>query len=194
MAVLGSDNFMISRAGTLYKVTGTDILAYIKNNAGTGEYRVADIAARNALDSQMSIGDRVIVNDATGDATVTSGWAVYCWLSSNTWQKQAEQEALDINMAGTNLSYTPGATQGVVVSDSGNDAVILAVDGTNAGLMLPAHKAKVDFLTVTAAIDLDSIRNASHAAASLGGAATNNPLTLAGQQFGFSIAQLTTAP
>lgn len=194
MAFNGSDHLMISRAGALYKVTGSDVLAFFKNNAGTGEYRVADIAARNALDGQMSLGDRVIVNDATGDATVNAGWAIYAWLSANTWQKQAEQESLDVNLAGTNLTYTAGPANGIVVSDSGNDAVIPAVDAANAGLMLSAHKAKLDFLTVTAVVDLDAIKAASHAAATLAGAANNNPLTLAGQQLGFSIANLTTAP
>jgi hypothetical protein len=194
MAFNGSDHIMISRAGALYKVTGSEILAFFKNNAGTGEYRVADIAARNALDGQMTLGDRVIVNDATGDATVTAGWAIYAWLSSNTWQKQAEQESLDINMAGTNLTYTAGPANGIVVSDSGTDATIPSVDAVNAGLMLSSHKTKLDFMTVSAATDLDAIRAASHAAVTLVGAVNNNPLTLNGQQLGFSIANLTTAP
>ena len=197
MAVSGSDHFMISRAGALYKVTGSDLLAYVQSQVGTSEYRVANIAARNALDSggSMSAGDRVMVDDATGDATVTTGWALYQWLGSGSWRKIAEQESIDVTFsASTNLSYTAAPTNGTVVSNTGNDATIPAVDGTNAGLMLPAHKGKLDNLTITQAVDLDAVEAASHAAVTLGGSASTNPLTIVGQQLGVSIANLATAP
>lgn len=195
MAVQGSDSFMISRGGTLYKITAADILAYAESQLGTSQYRVADIAARNALNSSMSLGDRVMVDDATGDVTVATGWALYQWLSSNTWRKIAEQESLDITVGGaTNLSASPSATNVVITSDTGNDATIPAADGTNAGLMLPAQFTKLGNLSVTAPTDLDAIRGASHAAVTLGGSATTNPLTLTGQQLGFSIANLASAP
>jgi hypothetical protein len=195
MAVQGSDSFMLSRGGVLYKTLASDILGYVQSQTGTSEYRVADITARNALNSSLSAGDRVMVDDATGDATVTSGWALYQWLASNTWRKIAEAESLDITVGGaTNLAYSPGAANGVVTSDTGTDATIPAADGTNAGLMVPAQFNKLGFVTVTAATDLDAIRTASHAAVTLGGSASTNPLTLSGQQLGFSIANLTSAP
>ena len=85
--------------------------------------------------------DRVMVDDATADATVSAGWALYQWIASNSWRKIAEQESIDVSIsAATNLSFTAAPTQGTVVSDTGNDATLPAVDGTNAGLMLPAHK------------------------------------------------------
>ena len=43
----------------------------------------------------------------------------------------------------TNLSYTASPTNGVVTSDTGTDATLLAADATNAGLMLPAEKTKL---------------------------------------------------
>jgi hypothetical protein len=186
---------MISRGGVLYKALASDILGYIQSQTGTSEYRVADITARNALDSGMSAGDRVMVDDATGDATVNSGWALYQWLSSGVWRKIAEQESVDVSVGGaTNLAYSPGATNGVVTSDTGTDATIPAADGTNAGLMVPAQFNKLGFLTVTGAVNLDTLASASHAAVTLGGSATTNPLTLSGQTLGFSIANLTSAP
>lgn len=195
MAVQGSDYIMISRGGVLYKVLASDILAYIQSSTGTAEYRVADIAARNALDSSMSVGDRVMVDDATADATVTSGWALYQWLSSGVWRKIAEAESLDITVGGaTNLSYSPGATNGVVTSDTGTDATIPAADGTNAGLMVPAQFNKLANIAVTQPVDLDAMESSSHAAVTLAGSASTNPLTLSGQQLGFSIANLTSAP
>lgn len=44
----------------------------------------------------------------------------------------------------TNLSYTASPTNGIVVSDNGSDATITARSNTNAGLMLPADKTKLD--------------------------------------------------
>jgi hypothetical protein len=195
MALQGSDSLMISRGGVLYKTLASDILSYVESQIGTSQYRVADITARNALNGSMSTGDRVMVDDATGDATVATGWALYQWLSSGVWRKIAEQESLDITVGGaTNLSYSPGATNGVVTSDTGTDATIPPADGTNAGLLVPAQFTKLGNLTITAPTDLDAIRSASHAAVTLAGSASTNPLTLTGQQVGFSIANLTSAP
>jgi hypothetical protein len=195
MAVQGSDSFVISRGGTLYKTLASDLLAYIETQIGTSQYRVANITARNALDAGMSIGDRVMVDDATGDATVATGWALYQWLSSGVWRKIAEAESLDITVGGaTNLSYSPSATNGVVTSDTGTDATIPAANGTNAGLLVPAQFNKLGHLTVTAATDLDAIRTASHAAVTAAGTASTNPITVTGQALNFSIANLTSAP
>jgi hypothetical protein len=193
MAFLGSDVVMISRAGTHYKTLGTDILTFVQANIGTSEYTVADIAARNALGG-MSIGDRVMVNDATGDATVGTGWAIYVWMAANTWRKVAEQEGLDVVVGGTDLSIVVGAAAIQINSSSGNDITVPLATAALAGLMSPAQFEKLAFVTVTAATNLDTIRNASHAAVTLGGTANSNPITLAGQQLGFSIDNLTAAP
>lgn len=192
MALQGSDNFIIERGGTVYRTLGTDILAYIQENVGTTQFEVADIAARNAL-TNVTIGDRVFVVDASADATVDAGWAIYVWRGA-AWTKVAEEEGLDVVAGGANLSYTASATQGIVVSSSGTDATIPATNGTNAGLMVPAQFNKLANLTVTAATDLDAIRTASHAAVTLSGTTNTNPITLSGQALGFSISQLTAAP
>ena len=44
---------------------------------------------------------------------------------------------------GANLTFVPGATNGVIVSDSGTDATIPLTDATNAGLFSPAEKTKL---------------------------------------------------
>lgn len=192
MALQGSDYFIIERGSTVYNVLGSDILAYVQGNIGSTEYDVADIAARNAL-TGLTTGDRVFVVDASADATVTSGWAIYVWRGSG-FTKVAEEEGLDVSVGGADLSYTASATQGVVASSTGTDATIPAANGTNAGLMVPAQVTKVGHLMVTAATDLDAMRTASHAAVTLGGTTNTNPLTLTGQALSFSISQLTAAP
>ena len=192
MAVQGSDYFVIERAGAVYNTLASDILAYLQANIGTTEYEVADIAARNAL-TGLSIGDRVFVIDASADATVSSGWAIYVWRGAG-WTKVAEQEGLDVVVGGADLSYTPSATQGVVVSSTGTDATIPAANETYAGLLVPAQFGKLGNMTVTAPTDLDAMRMASHAAVTLAGTTNTNPLTISGQTIGINISQLTAAP
>jgi hypothetical protein len=192
MALQGSDYFLINRAGVHYKLLASDILAYISGNIGSTEFDVANIAARNAL-TGMTTGDRVFVADATGDATVSAGWAIYAWRGS-AFTKIAEQEGLDVTVAGTNLTYTAAPTNGTVVSKTGNDATLPLADATNAGLLASAPFTKLGFLTVAGNTDLDAIRAASHAAATTQGTATTNPVTLTGQAIGFSISNLASAP
>lgn len=193
MPVQGSDQFIISRAGTHYKTPASDILAYVQSNVGTSEYEVATIAARNAL-TGMSVGDRVFVADATTDATVAVGWAIYVNRGASTWTKVAEQEGLDVVVGGADLTYTSGAANGIVVSSSGADATIPAGTASIAGLIVPAQFTKLGNITVTAVTDLDAMRSASHAAATVSGSASTNPVTIAGQAIGFSISNLATAP
>lgn len=44
----------------------------------------------------------------------------------------------------TNLGYTPSPTNGIVTSDTGTDATIPLADATNAGLLTPAEKIKIE--------------------------------------------------
>lgn len=192
MPLQGSDYFIIERGGSVYHTLGSDILAYIQANIGSTQFEVPNIAARNAL-TGLTIGDRVFVIDATGDATVSSGWAIYVWRGS-AFTKVAEQEGLDVVVGGANLSYTTSSTQGVVVSSTGDDAIIPAANGTNAGLMVPAQVNKLAHVSVSQPVDLDAMETASHAAVSLAGSTNTNPLTRSGQTLGFSISQLTVAP
>lgn len=192
MALQGSDKFAIERAGALYSADLAGLLAYIQNNLGTNNYNVADITARNAL-TGLSQGDTVYVVDATGDATVAAGWALYMWLGAS-FLKTMEQESIDVVTGGSDLTYTSNAAQGTVNSSTGTDAVIPAATTLIAGLLTPAQFDKLALLTVTAATNLDNIRNASHAAATTAGAANTNPIVLTGQVLSFSISNLTAAP
>lgn len=196
MALQGSDLFVISRSGTHYKLLASDILAYIQDNMGSTDYQAANIAARNGL-GNLSAGDTVLVDDATADASVDSGWAIYRYVSPGTFQKIAEEESMDVVVSGggdTDLSYTPSPSAGVVVSSTGDNATLPAANDTNAGLMLPGQFDKLAHLTVTAATDLDAIRSNSHAPVSTAGSATTNPIVVTGQNIDFSISNLTTAP
>ena len=210
MALQLTDLLAIDRGGTHYKITGQEIVSLVGANFGTNLPPVADIAARDTL-AGLSIGDRVKVDDASADATVTSGWAIYLW-DGAAWLKTGEQESLDVVVNPTNLGYTAAAANGTITNSNGTAATLPLADATNAGLFAPADfsklalisvtaatdldpiKTKTDFITVTAAVDLDALAAASHAAADLAGTATTNPLTITGQTLGFSIGQLAPAP
>ena len=82
---------------------------------------VADITARDALTGDALTG-LVFVIDATADATVDSGAAMYAWdatLNSNAggWVKIAEHESLDIDVPDIECSYDNIVREGGVVYD-----------------------------------------------------------------------------
>ena len=82
---------------------------------------VADIAARDALTGDALTG-LVFVIDATADATVDAGAAMYAWdatLNSNAggWVKIAEHESLDIDVPDIECSYDNIVREGGVVYD-----------------------------------------------------------------------------
>ena len=191
MAVQSSDFFVVERSGAMYHTLASDILAYIQANLGNTQYEVPNIAARNAL-TGLSYGDKVFVVDASADATVTSGWALYRYITSG-WQKIAEQESLDIDLS-VNLNAIVTATNITVESSAGNNAVLPLANNTDAGLLAPAQNTKLGNLVVTQVTDLDDMRSKSHAAVTLAGNTNTNPLTISGQILGFSISQLTEAP
>ena len=62
---------------------------------------------------------------------------------------------------GANLAYTASPTTGVVASDTGTDATILAADATNAGLMLPAEKTKLAGIATGAEVNVNPDWNAT---------------------------------
>lgn len=93
------------------------------------------------------------LNGDTADINLTTG-KLEKWVYNGTvWSKAFTLDYKDV----TNLSYTSSSSSGTVVSSTGDNAVIPAVTGSKAGLSLPAHKVKLDFLTVTANIDLDAL-------------------------------------
>lgn len=176
MALINSDLFIVERAGVQYKMTADAIADFV---GAVRDYTTATIATRDAL-TGLNVGDRVFVTDASSDATVTSGWAVYRVQSVGpiVYAKIQEQESMDLVIsASTNLTYSAGAASGTVNSDTGTNAIIPLADGTNAGLMPPAMFTN------------------SHEAATSGLTAGTNPINVSGTQvLTLGITQLTALP
>ena len=88
--------------------------------AGVGGVEVVDnIAARNALTPATNI--QVLVLDATGDATVTSGAATYIYrLSTTSWHKISEAESQDVVLSWANITGRPSSSPAAIDAAVGN--------------------------------------------------------------------------
>ena len=75
----------------------------------------ATIAARNAMTLTKSAF--VYVADATGDATVAAGAAMYLYdLTNTTWHKVTEYESLDLVLSWDNIDGKPESSAGAIDS------------------------------------------------------------------------------
>lgn len=99
-------------------LTDTDIQALINASiAGLGEEMpiVADIAARNALASTLTRNTQVLVLDATGDTTVTTGAATYIYrVSTTSWIKLNEAESMDLVLQWANIQGRPTSSASAI--------------------------------------------------------------------------------
>ncbi|MBN8533823.1 MAG: hypothetical protein J0L51_07000 [Rhizobiales bacterium] len=92
---------------------------------------VADITARNALVASLNRNAVVLVTDATGDATVAAGAALYAFNDgASSWTKLTEFESMDLTLAWTSISGRPSSSPAQIegaVTDRhthGNKAVL----------------------------------------------------------------------
>ena len=119
--------YVSNSAGTALKrlLTDTDIQALIDASISglTGEMPiVADIAARNALSPTSNT--QVLVLDATGDPTVTSGAATYLYrVSTTSWIKLSEAESLDLILQWANIQGKPTSSPTAIDTAVGNSHV-----------------------------------------------------------------------
>lgn len=80
---------------------------------------VADIAARDALNPSSNA--MVVVLDASADATVNSGSALYAYqLATTTWIKLSEYESLDLTLTWSSISGRPSSTPAQIDSAVAN--------------------------------------------------------------------------
>jgi hypothetical protein len=80
---------------------------------------VANIAVRNAItEPELYDGLRVRVLDATGDPTVSSGWAEYSYdVANTTWIKTGEKESIDVVLDFANVQNVPQVLKDLSDSD-----------------------------------------------------------------------------
>lgn len=194
MAIQLTDKLIIARGGTNYHVDATVLVQLMASTFGTNEFEAATYADVATI-TGMSIGDTAMCADASGDPTVTVGWAIYQY-NGTAWIKISEQESLDVVVPDTDLSNTPTPTNITVHSSTGNDTILPLGTAVNSGLLAPADFTKLQFITVTGAVDLDELWLKRHVKAVPDGAATDNPINIDAvtQVVQFNIAQLTALP
>lgn len=102
---------VVDSSGSAYRktLTSTDVQALISSNmAAMNDLSVVpNIAARDAL-APTTIR-LALVQDATADATVATGAAMYVWAGSS-WQKVSEYESLDIDLTWASIAGRPTST------------------------------------------------------------------------------------
>lgn len=120
-------------------VTMGDVNAAISSAIGSLDMSnsvefAADIAARDAMTLTKSAF--VYVQDATGDATVTAGAAMYLYnLTAETWTKVTEYESMDLVLSWANLQDKPTST-------------VAAIDDAVANAHIHENKAALDLIGV----------------------------------------------
>lgn len=170
-----TDLFIVERAGVQYHMTADRIADFV---GAVRDFTTANITSRDAL-TDLKVGDRVFVTDASSEADVDSGWAIYrlATIGPNTFEKIQEQESLDLMIVTeANLSVSTSPANIVINNDNGTSATIPLADSTNAGLMSPAA--------------FDNI----HVEVTTGLTSASNPIVVTGQELNFSITQLTPLP
>ena len=156
--------------GTVTNTSGTDAVIPVVTNSSAGLMTPDEKITLENLEitvDDIDVGEGTItINNANGDVidsfnvnqdsnqTITipggTGGAVDQIVAGTnvTISPTGGTGIVTINASGgsgaTNLGYTADAAEGTVTSDTGTDAVIPAVDSTNAGLMTPTQKAKLD--------------------------------------------------
>jgi hypothetical protein len=80
--------------------------------------------------------------------------------NSNNY-KRLQISDLPVQSGTANLSYTPSSTNGTVVSDTGTNAILPAGSTTNASLMLPGDKTKLNSISSSAEQNVQSNWNAT---------------------------------
>lgn len=127
---------VIDGAGRLFRI---DTVLY--STISTAKVRVVKLQERTPADP-TGIG---AVFEFLSNGMIPAGVSNNLNLTPVTVSRISIHNAVLASEGGgsTNLTYTASPTQGTVNSDTGNDAVIPAADGTNAGLLLPTEKTSI---------------------------------------------------
>lgn len=109
------DTYMTSSDGTAlyHSITFAEVDQKIADALGAfSSLRVAaDIAARDALSASFTSNTAVLVGDATADATVDAGSAMYFWdQSAGDFEKIYEMEGLDFVVTWDSIDGRPTST------------------------------------------------------------------------------------
>ena len=99
------------------------------------------VTSVNGQEGDVSLGLDDLT-DVSVDAAADNQLLAY---NSGTWEPvDAASLSVDVD-----LGYTPAADKGTVTNNAGDDADLPLADGTNAGLLAPGDKNKLDEITIS---------------------------------------------
>ena len=128
--------------------------------------------------------------DGTGNIVAASELSSVS--SSLASRAETNESAIALNTAKvtnvtTNLGYTAAAAGGTVTSSDGTDASIPVADSTNAGLLEPGDFDKLGNITITQAVDLDTLESDVSDLQTDSGSFSTRITTLEGSDFNFNL-------
>jgi hypothetical protein len=158
--IIAQTNLDAASIKTLYE-SNSDTNAYSDADLNTVGF-ITVTQAVDLDDIEQNQNDLITLSGVSENST-DLGTFLGSTISDNVTNKVALQElesAVEgIGLGTTNLGYTPSPTDGTVTSDTGTDATLTTANGTNAGLLLPADYTKLTHISVTQAVDLDTIES-----------------------------------
>ena len=156
----------------MIKIKKYQIEDYISDATQSALDLKADLVDGKVQESQLPdfVNDVIEVANYASLPDPGSSGVIYITLDNNKLFRWNGSTYTEIASGVTNLSYTPGVSNGTVNSDTGTDATIPLADSTNAGLFSAAEKSKLEGLepqnlqevtdegaTTTNAITVDSV-------------------------------------
>lgn len=160
--------------GTQYRVTiysqGGDLqfcgLATVPES-NCNLYAVLNLDAPAMVsDVSAHIADTTDAHDASAISVAAISGIAATNVQTAIAELKGDIDGLVVGSGATNLAYTASPTNGIVTSDTGNDATLPLADGTNAGLMAPAQHTKLAGISGTNTGDQDLSGYATTAAVS----------------------------
>jgi len=180
----GSTDFGVFAASTTNydnlagKALLQQIITDLEAIPGSIQRVVTDIAARDGLPSPNS-GDLAYVTDASADATVNAGAALYAY-DGAAWQKIAEFESLDVV---TDLAFAnQTATTADVTSSTGTNATLSGATSSLAGLATAAQITNLGSLITLSGLAPDAVAHPAFSNGVLPSGTTNAVLQSVGDQ------------
>ena len=107
-----AESYVTNGSGVAKAIGNTAMITGLINQAisATNSFEiVSTIAERNSL--TLNRNTMVLVTNATGDTSVTSGSALYVWNNANSsWSKVAEYESMDVVINWGNIQGKPNSS------------------------------------------------------------------------------------
>ena len=146
----------------MIKIKKYQIEDYISDSAQSSLNLKADLVGGKVPANQLPsyVDDVIEVNNYVALPNPGATGVIYITIDNNKVYRWSGTAYIEILSGSTNLSYIPGASNGTVNSDTGNDAVIPLADTLNAGLFSATEKSKLASIATGAEVNVNADWNA----------------------------------